>query len=134
MNGDNKRFHLKMIEDTISRMSSNSFLIKGWSLTAIGGLLTLYFANLKHLWSYNLLWLGLGACLLFWLNDAYYLQQERNYRKLYEIVRNTDEDNIDFNMKVPTPNSFCCMFRPIFLFSYLPIFVTLLLLIYVMKP
>lgn len=39
---ENKRFLLKLIEDSISRMSSNSFLIKGWALTVISGLITLY--------------------------------------------------------------------------------------------
>ena len=48
---ENKRFHLKMIEDVVTRMGSNSFLIKGWSLTAMGGLMTLYFANMDKKWA-----------------------------------------------------------------------------------
>lgn len=42
---ENKRFHLQLIENVIERMAKNSFIIKGWTLTALGGLATLYIAN-----------------------------------------------------------------------------------------
>lgn len=135
-NDENKRLHLKMIEDVISRMGSNSFLIKGWSITAIGGLITLYVANVKHSWAYDLLWIALGICLMFWISDAYYLHMERQYRHLYDIVRQKDASLIDFNMHAPKlkENILCCMWRPIFLFSYIPIFVILLVILYIDKP
>ncbi|RMC56416.1 hypothetical protein F5ESL0260_07715 [Lactobacillus sp. ESL0260] len=132
--GENKRLHLKMVEDTITRMSSNSFLIKGWSLTAIGGLVTLYLANINEKWACNILYLCLFATILFWISDAYYLCQERRYRSLYDEVAKKDEADIDFSMK---PNSnetmFKCMFRPIFLRSYLIILLALIVLIKVSK-
>ena len=132
--GENKRLHLKMIEDTITRMSSNSFLIKGWSLTAIGGVVTLYLANIKENWACNILYLSIFATILFWVSDAYYLCQERRYRSLYDEVIKKDEADIDFSMK---PNSdeklLKCMFRPIFLRSYLPVLLAVLALIIVPK-
>ncbi len=133
---ENKRLHLKMIEDIISRMGSNSFLIKGWSLTAIGGLITLYITNVKQSWSYNLLLIALAICLMFWISDAYYLKLERQYRQLYEQVRLKDEKDIDFSMRPPVSNErlICCMFRPIFLFSYFPILIVLLTILYIDKP
>lgn len=81
---ENKRAHLQMIEDVISRISSNSFLIKGWSFTVIGGLVTLYFTQQDKKWSDSILLLSLAFCVLFWLSDTYYLLQERRFRKLYE--------------------------------------------------
>lgn len=125
---ENKRLHLQMIENIITRMGSNSFLIKGWSVTVIGGLITLYFTKITKSWSYNLLWIALGICLIFWVCDAYYLRLERQYRKLYDLVRQKDETDIDFDMRPPSSNEqpFCCMFRPIFCFSYVPIFIALL--------
>ena len=134
--GENKRLHLKMIEDVISRMGSNSFLIKGWSITAIGGLITLYVAKVKYSWSYDLLWIALGICLMFWISDAYYLQKERQYRKLYDLVRNKKEEDIDFSMHIPKTSEsiFCCMCRPIFIFSYVPILLVLLIILYIDKP
>ena len=133
---ENKRLHLKMIEDVISRMGSNSFLIKGWSITAIGGLITLYVAKIQHPWSYNLLWIALGLCLIFWVSDAYYLMKERQYRQLYDLVRQKKDTEIDFSMHIPelNENSLCCMCRPIFLFSYIPLFLALIVILYIDKP
>lgn len=132
---ENKRLHLQMIENTISRMGSNSFLIKGWSLTAIGGLITLYFANIEHAWAYSLLWMAFIICLMFWVIDTYYLQIEHRYRALYDHVRKQSEEDIDFNMHLPATNEtfLGCMRRPIFLLSYGFVSVMLLIIIYTTK-
>lgn len=132
---ENKRANLQMIEDVISRMSSNSFLIKGWSFTVIGGLVTLYFTQQDKKWSYSILLLSLAFCVLFWLSDTYYLLQERRFRKLYEEVALKPEAAIDFSMKLPKSDEkfLCCMTRPVFLISYGIIGVIQLVLIYVMK-
>lgn len=134
--GENKRLHLQMIENIISRMGSNSFLIKGWSLTAIGGLITLYIANFKHSWSYNLLWFASLICIIFWIIDAYYLRIEHQYRTLYDLVRQKEEENIDFSMRLSTTNEsfLCCMCRPIFLLSYGLVLVVLISILYINKP
>lgn len=39
---ENKIEHLKMVQNTISRMSTNSFNLKGWSITLITGLVALH--------------------------------------------------------------------------------------------
>ncbi len=98
---ENKRFLLKLIEDSISRMSSNSFLIKGWALTVISGLITLYITKSNHKWAPNLLILSMVVCLIFWINDTYYLYQEQRFRFLYEKVRKTDSAKINFSMNLP---------------------------------
>jgi len=122
---ENKHLHLQMIENVINRMSSNSFLIKGWSLTVLGGLITVYLANINKPMSYLILLLCLFFCLIFWISDTFYLREERYFRNLYDIVRNKKEEDIDFSMKPikSKENFFHCMFRPIFLISYLPIFI-----------
>lgn len=130
-NGENKRLHIQMIENIINRMSSNSFLIKGWSLTILGGLITVYLANINKPMSYLILLLCLFFWLIFWISDTFYLREERCFRSLYEIVRKKDEENIDFSMKpIKSKETFLrCMFRPIFLMSYLPIFIIIILAI-----
>ncbi|MHA5123193.1 hypothetical protein R5Q06_03245 [Oenococcus oeni] len=131
----NKRFHLQIIESTISRMASNSFLIKGWSLTALGGLIALYVANQSKSWSYDLLLVCLGACILFWINDAYYLNLERCFRKLYASVASQTEEKIDFSMDPPCiKGGFrCALVQPVFLFSYGIILIIVLLMLYFLK-
>lgn len=64
---ENKRFLLKLIEDSISRMSSNFFLIKGWALTVISGLITLYITKSNQKWAPNLLILSIVVCLIFFV-------------------------------------------------------------------
>lgn len=76
---------IDLIQSCISRMSKNSFLIKGWVITLIG----IVFAMMPKGDPVALFY----ACILlifavigFWYLDAYYLQIETRYRKLYELV------------------------------------------------
>lgn len=108
-NGENKRLHIQMIENIINRMSSNSFLIKGWSLTILGGLITVYLANINKPMSYLILLLCLFFCLIFWISDTFYLREERCFRNLYEIVRKKDEENIDFSMEPLNQKKLFCI-------------------------
>ncbi|MDJ0596293.1 MAG: hypothetical protein QNJ72_40990 [Pleurocapsa sp. MO_226.B13] len=39
---------------------------------------------------------------MFWLLDAYYLRQERLFRKKYDEVRKSAADLTDFSMDIPT--------------------------------
>ena len=74
--------HLKFIQSTITRMNTNSFMIKGWSLTITSALLALYAStdNIKFIL------IAIIPTFLFWLLDTYYLQQERKFRGIYNDV------------------------------------------------
>jgi hypothetical protein len=73
--------HLEMVQSTIKRLSQNSFVIKGWSVT----LVSVVFAVAKMENSGRPLFLvTLVPTFIFWGLDAYYLQHERLYRKLYD--------------------------------------------------
>jgi uncharacterized membrane protein SpoIIM required for sporulation len=95
-NGENKRKHLEMIQGVINRMASNQFLFKGWSITLIAAIAT-FSANDNNP---ALMSIPIVATLLFWFIDAYYLMLERAFRNLYDDVVSTDEDDIDFKMKI----------------------------------
>ena len=90
--------------------------------------ITVYLANINKPMSYLILLLCLFFCLIFWISDTFYLREERCFRSLYEIVRKKDEENIDFSMNpIKSKETFLrCMFRPIFLMSYLPIFIIII--------
>lgn len=82
--------HLKLIEQQIQRMADNSFKVKNWALTVIGGAL-LYWLK-EETPKYNLVWLLaliMLATIIFWWLDAYYLTLEKCYRKLYVDVQKT---------------------------------------------
>lgn len=82
---------IEIIQAIINRMWNNSFLIKWWTIT-----LTIWIIALDWFNEQNrlLLLLSLFTIIVFWLLDAYYLQQERLYRRLYKwIVDNREKSN-----------------------------------------
>lgn len=93
---DDKRSHLEFIQGVINRLSSNTFLFKGWSITIIGAVFTAMITTRNN----DLLWLVLGIVLIFWAIDAYYLMLERSYRKLYKQVAETNSEKIDYGMNI----------------------------------
>jgi hypothetical protein len=86
--------HLEMIQAVINRMASNSFLLKGWSVTLVSALLALAAANSDR----RFVFVAVLPLLMFWLLDAYFLRQERLFRKLYDKVRTLNGNAIDFSM------------------------------------
>lgn len=87
--------HLEMIQSIITRMAQNSFMVKGWALTLVVALFA-FVPKVECLF----IPLAIIPILLFTCLDALYLQSERRYRKLYDIVRNKDESEIDFDLKL----------------------------------
>ena len=91
---ENKLKHLEFIQNTISRMGSNSFIIKGWLITLVSALYALAAkdANINYVMVTYL------AIPTFWGLNGYFLSQERKFRSLYDIVRIKEENKIDFSM------------------------------------
>ena len=92
-----KEFMLKEIEiiqDIIKRMAFNSFVIKGWTITLVAVTLLLRGSEYQVL-------IAFIPILVFWFLDAYFLWQERLYRRLYNWViknrTNTDQYLFDMN-------------------------------------
>ena len=83
-----------MVQAVITRMAGNSFLIKGWSVTLVAALFALAAANINPLFVY----LAYFPALMFWALDAYFLRQERLFRKLYDHVRTSEQAPVDFSM------------------------------------
>ncbi|WP_251861423.1 hypothetical protein [Clostridium sp. Marseille-Q2269] len=93
---DKKIKHLEMIQEIIKRMASNSFLLKGWSITLVAGIFALSAKDSNQ----KFFLITYIPLIVFWILDTYYLQQERKYRNLYDKVRSLEEDKIDFSMKI----------------------------------
>ncbi len=86
--------HLQLVQGVINRMAGNSFLLKGWSVTLVSALFALAAANTKQ----DFIFLAYFPVIAFWVLDAYFLWQERLFRKLYDRVRALPVENIDFSM------------------------------------
>lgn len=81
--------HLEFIQNVITRMNTNSFQIKGWSIVIVSALLAIY-ASTKN----NYFFLaGVFPTFIFWFLDAYYLKQERKFRGLYNDVAGVSEES-----------------------------------------
>ncbi|MBD0704380.1 hypothetical protein [Pseudomonas sp. PSB1] len=93
---DAKLKHLEFVQGVVNRLSTNSFLLKGWAVVIVSALFALSakdantsFAALAYI-----------PALAFWGLDAYFLALERNYRKLYERVRGIAPEQVDFAMVI----------------------------------
>jgi hypothetical protein len=79
---ESKLKHLEFIQNIITRMNTNSFLVKGWNITIVSALIAIYASNQNIC----ILLIGIIPTILFWFLDTYYLTQERKFRGLYNDV------------------------------------------------
>ena len=91
-----KHKHLEFIQAVINRLATDSFRMKGWSVTVVAAVLTLLARDGRLEFAY----VALVPVLAFWGLDGYFLQQERLFRGLYDKARVLTEEEIDFSMSV----------------------------------
>ncbi|RMW23526.1 hypothetical protein ALO95_200241 [Pseudomonas syringae pv. antirrhini] len=91
---DRKLKHLEFVQSVINRLSTNSFLLKGWSVLLISGLFALAAAQDNKGFAIY----ALAPAIALWGLDGYFLALERNYRKLYDKIRLLNPDQVDFAM------------------------------------
>ena len=89
--------HLEFIQAVVTRMNTNSFLIKGWTVTITAALFALAARDADRRVAY-VAWFVIPV---FWVLDGFYLDMERRYRRLYDRVRVLPPDAIDFDMRAP---------------------------------
>lgn len=92
---------LDLIQAVITRMAQNSFQIKAWLIGVLSATVALGKDNLlvsdtNHFMAYVFNALLLVSMGLFWYLDAYYLNTERRYRKLYAWVLKQRPKNDDY--------------------------------------
>ena len=85
---DIKVKHLEFIQSVITRMNQNSFQIKGWMITIVSALLALFASSCNVIY----IFIAIVPVIIFWFLDAYYLQQERKFRGVYnDVAEVTDQ-------------------------------------------
>jgi hypothetical protein len=95
---DKKQAHLEMIQGVVNRLSTSSFLLKGWSVVLVSALFALAAGNTKV----HFVYLAYFPAVAFWVLDGYFLWQERMFRALYDHVRKLKEEEVDFSMDTST--------------------------------
>ena len=81
--------YLEAIQRVIDRLSNTSFILKGWAVSLVAGLMALAASGTNH--GYVLV--EYIPTVVFWLLDAYFLMMERQYRQFFE-------ENMDLSREV----------------------------------
>lgn len=91
---NSKLKHLEIVQGVINRMAANSFHLKGWSVVLVSALFALAAKDANA----RFVALAYFPAIMLWVLDAYFLWQERLFRRLYDGVRGKPESEIDFSM------------------------------------
>ena len=72
--------YLEAIQRVIDRLSNISFILKGWAVSLVAGLMALAASNTNQ----NFVLIAYIPIVVFWFLDAYFLMMERQYRELFK--------------------------------------------------
>lgn len=92
---ENKIKHLEFIQATITRLNQNSFQIKGWMITIVSAFLAFYANSRNTIY----IFIAIVPAIVFWFLDAYYLQQERKFRGVYNDVAGLSSEDSRIEIK-----------------------------------
>lgn len=87
--------HLEFVQNIISRMATNSFLLKGWSVLLTASLLALSAPDSNRRFAL----LAYAPLVVLWMLDAYFLAQERSFRSLFRLVAGSSSSEVDFTLE-----------------------------------
>lgn len=88
--------HLEFIQNIITRMNTNSFQIKGMTVTIVSALLAVYASEKEPVY----ILISIFPLILFWFLDAYYLTQERKFRGFYnDLLKGNKSELKTFEMR-----------------------------------
>lgn len=139
MNDTNLHKEIDLIQGCINRMASNSFMLKGWTISLVAVVLALTEDRLNPLFLLCCVFIPL---LCFWYLDAFFLRTEKMYREMYKwVLKERKEGDMEYQYDL-TPNRFenkveshcCVMFsKTLRVFYGIPLFVILCVILYQAK-
>ncbi|SHF64750.1 hypothetical protein [Dysgonomonas macrotermitis] len=127
--------HIDILQNIISRMSSNSASCKTWSFGLVGAMLALFIESGKV----DCLCIAIIPSLLFYIADSYYVSLERDFRTLYtQFVSSINDECIDnkniFVIQLPSSwkHRIIALITSMFSFStvifYMPLIITIIVI------
>lgn len=124
MNYDDEshRKHLEFAQSNIARMASASFAYKSWMIAIIAAVFAAYASSKEE----ELILVALIPLFAFWVLDGFHLATEKNFRKLYDKIRQEDARPFDMN---PGQASASEWIAAAFSKTLLPLYVPLLFVI-----
>lgn len=129
---------IDLVQSVISRMASNSFMLKGWMITLVSVILAL---NKDTIVATDYAYFNAGLVFViagFWYLDGFYLHLERCYRRLYahRIALRKEGDlsnlySLDYRPFVEKETVFkVCRSKTLGFFYGIPFFLLSCLLVY----
>lgn len=91
---EDQRKSLELLQAIISRLSTNGFLLKGWAVTLVSALLMFSGSSGQD----RAAMLALLPAVIFWMLDAYLLNREQEYRRLFNLTRQGQWAAFDFQL------------------------------------
>ena len=116
---------IKIIQDIIKRMAANSLQVKTWAISLVVITLIVRGNNTHPSIAYIPL-------ISFWILDAYYLKQERIFRKIYKWIIEYRLKHDDRLFEIPTDKfkyHVPSIFNTMFSISILPFYGSIFLLL-----
>lgn len=83
--------HLEMIQAIVTRMASNSFFVKGWTVTVVAALVAVSAKESEVRFAA----VALLPAVSFWGLDAFYLRYERLFRRHFDEVRKAPLEKLE---------------------------------------
>lgn len=118
MLSEDERKSLELLQGIITRLSTNGFLLKGWAVTLVAGILTLS----GQMPPERAATVAMLPAVVFWVLDAYLLAREHDYRKLFEKGRLREAQPYNFRLETLTAGQwFKAAFMPTIIVFYLPL-------------
>lgn len=74
---------IDLVQNCISRMANNSFLLKGWAVSLVAVILAIIHEKINPIQISIIL---ASIILCFWYLDAFFLRSEKMYRELYNWI------------------------------------------------
>ena len=93
--------YLEAIQRVIDRLSNISFILKGWAVSLVAGIIALAASDANH----GCVLIAFIPIVVFWLLDAYFLMMERQYRALFEENMDLSHELKSFTLKRTKTNS-----------------------------
>lgn len=112
--------YLEAIQRVIDRLSNISFILKGWAVSLVAGLMALAASNTNQ----SFVLIAYIPIAVFWFLDAYFLMMERQYRELFRKNGDLSQELKFFSIKRDKGNItlfHSAFFSITMLLTYLPL-------------
>lgn len=122
--------YLEAIQRVVDRLSNTSFILKGWAVSLVAGLMALSASGSNQ--GYALL--AYIPITVFWFLDAYFLMMERQYRDMFNRNIDLSQKLEKFTLKRDKGNIVIfvkALFSITMLLTYIPLIVSTVIIMFV---